>query len=99
MIMNQFLDPKRRASEFDPSLLPQIASSKFFKDDPSLYFNFILSISRLFILFSSKSCSTHHTCTSKFLLIKLSDLSLYRLHQFEYNMLLMYYELVYSVKL
>lgn len=33
----KFLDPKRRASEFDPSLLPQIASSKFFKDDPSLY--------------------------------------------------------------
>ena len=31
------LDPKRRASEFDPSLLPQVASSKFFKDDPSEY--------------------------------------------------------------
>lgn len=31
------LDPKRRASEFDPSLLPQIVSSKFFKDDPSWY--------------------------------------------------------------
>ncbi|CAF5197930.1 unnamed protein product, partial [Rotaria magnacalcarata] len=29
------LDPKRRASEFDPSLLPQVASSKFMKDDPS----------------------------------------------------------------
>jgi hypothetical protein len=29
------LDPKRRTSEFDPSLLPQVGSSKFFKDDPS----------------------------------------------------------------
>ncbi|CAF0731178.1 unnamed protein product [Rotaria sordida] len=29
------LDPKRRASEFDPSLLPQVGSSKFTKDDPS----------------------------------------------------------------
>ncbi|CAF0894833.1 unnamed protein product [Didymodactylos carnosus] len=29
------LDPKRRASEFDPSLLPQVGSSKFFRDDPS----------------------------------------------------------------
>ncbi|CAF0781884.1 unnamed protein product [Adineta steineri] len=29
------LDPKRRASEFDPSLLPQVVSSKFFKDDPT----------------------------------------------------------------
>ncbi|CAF1262174.1 unnamed protein product [Adineta ricciae] len=29
------LDPKRRASEFDPSLLPQVASSKFLKDDPT----------------------------------------------------------------
>lgn len=38
---NIFLDPKRRASEFDPSLLPQIASSKIMKDDPSLCFNFI----------------------------------------------------------
>ncbi|CAF0883074.1 unnamed protein product [Didymodactylos carnosus] len=28
------LDPKRRASEFDPSLLPQLGSSKFFRDDP-----------------------------------------------------------------
>ena len=31
------LDPKRRASEFDPSLLPQVVSSKFFQDDPSLF--------------------------------------------------------------
>jgi hypothetical protein len=31
-------DPKRRASEFDPSLMPQVASSKFFQDDPSKYF-------------------------------------------------------------
>jgi hypothetical protein len=34
-IENIYLDPKRRASEFDPSLLPQVASSKFLKDDPS----------------------------------------------------------------
>ena len=33
----EYLDPKRRASEFDPSLLPQVASSKFFKDDPSKF--------------------------------------------------------------
>lgn len=34
------LDPKRRASEFDPSLLPKVASSKFFKDDPSKFTSF-----------------------------------------------------------
>ncbi len=30
-----YLDPKRRASEFDPSLIPQVVSSKSLKDDPS----------------------------------------------------------------
>ncbi|CAF2852827.1 unnamed protein product [Rotaria sp. Silwood2] len=29
------LDPKRRASEFDPSLIPQVANTKFLKDDPT----------------------------------------------------------------
>ncbi|CAF3762344.1 unnamed protein product [Rotaria sp. Silwood1] len=30
-----YLDPKRRTSEFDPSLIPQVASTKFLKDDPT----------------------------------------------------------------
>ncbi|CAF0947101.1 unnamed protein product [Rotaria sordida] len=29
------LDPKRRASEFDPSLIPQVATNKLLKDDPT----------------------------------------------------------------